>query len=213
MSLFTLIGRVQDGLLLAGSQHDSNELADLKRQAKRIIKNIKSNQSRVSIDAGNYCFHYLISYDIVYLVLVESSYNTGLAFAYLQALDQQFYRHYGDTVYQYDSPWACVSFANEIAKLQTDYINPNSSRNMKRITEELNQVHDIMRENLADIMSRGESLDKIYQDSNKVRDQSIGFKKKAKWANVQAQLQQAAIPCACVSVILLVLLFRYWFNS
>ena len=69
-----------------------------------------------------------------------------------------------------------------------------------------------MRENLADIMSRGNSLESILEDSNKVRDQSMGFKKKAKWINIQAQLQQFAIPCACVSVILLVLLFRYWFS-
>lgn len=110
MSLFTLIGRVQDGLLLTGSQHDSNQLSDLKRQAKRIIKNIKSNQDRVSIDAANYCFHYLISYDIVYLVLVDSSYPTGLAFSYLSELNQQFYQKYGDTVYQFDSPWACNAF-------------------------------------------------------------------------------------------------------
>ena len=110
MSLFTLIGRVQDGLLLAGSQHDSNELRHLKSQAKRIIKNIKSNQNRVSIDAGSYCFHYLISYDIVYIVLVDSTYPTGLAFSYLSELNQQFYEKFGDTVYQFDSPWACVSF-------------------------------------------------------------------------------------------------------
>eukprot|EP01084_Bolivina_argentea_P154577 269437_1 len=212
MSLFSLIGRVQDGLLLAGSQHDSNELSDLKRQAKRILKNIQSKQERVSIDAGNYCFHYLISYDIIYLVLVDSSYPTGLAFSYLEELNQQFYAKYGDSVYQFDSPWAAVSFANDIAKLQTEYINPRTPKNLKRINEELSQVHNIMRENLADIMSRGTSLESILESSNKVRDSSLQFKKKAKWANFQAKLQQYAIPCACVSVILLVLLFRYWFS-
>eukprot|EP01084_Bolivina_argentea_P038983 72055_1 len=182
MSLFSLIGRVQDGLLLSGSQHDSNELPDLKRQAKRVIKNIKSKQARVSIDAGNYCFHYLISYDIVYIVLVDSSYPTGLAFSYLEELNEQFYAKYGDSMYQFDSAWACVSFANDIAKLQTEYINPRTPKNLKRINEELSQVHDIMRENLADIMGRGTALDSILNDSNRVRDQSQGFKKKAKRA-------------------------------
>mmetsp|Transcript_36553 Transcript_36553/g.60143 ORF Transcript_36553/g.60143 Transcript_36553/m.60143 type:complete len:214 (+) Transcript_36553:30-671(+) len=213
MSLFTLIGRVQDGLLLAGSQTNTHELSDLKRQAKRIMKNIKSTQPKVSIDAGNYMFHYLISYDIVYLVLVESSYNTGLAFSYLQELNEQFYQRYGDSMYQFDSAWACVSFANEISKLQAEFINPNSTKNMKRITEELNQVQDIIKENLSDIMSRGQSLEKIFQDSDKVRDQSMGFKKKAKWINTQAALQQYAIPLACISVVLLIIMFRYWFTS
>lgn len=69
-----------------------------------------------------------------------------------------------------------------------------------------------MRENLADIMSRGQSLQSILEDSNKIHDTSLGFKKKAKWANFQQQLQQYAIPCACISVILLVLIFRYWFS-
>ena len=111
MSLFTLIGRVQDGLLLAGSQHDSYELADLKRQAKRILKNIKSSQQKVSIDAGNYIFHYLIERDIVYLVLVDSSYPTGLAFTYLHELFETFDAKHGDSVYGFDSPWACISFS------------------------------------------------------------------------------------------------------
>ena len=110
MSLFTLIGRVQDGLLLSGSQNDSNQLADLKRQAKRIIKNVKSKQDKVSIDAGNYSFHYLVSYDLIYLVLVDSSYPTGLAFSYLHELNTIFYQKYGDSVYQFDSPWSCVAF-------------------------------------------------------------------------------------------------------
>lgn len=96
--------------------------------------------------------------------------------------------------------------------MQRDYINPRTSKNLRRINEELSQVHDIMRENLADIMSRGTSLEKIYESSSQLKDVSAGFKKKAKWINVQAQLQQYAIPCACVSVILLVLLFRYWFS-
>jgi len=168
---------------------------------------------KVSIDAGNYCFHYLVSYDIVYLCLVDSSYPAGLAFTYLQELNDEFYRKYGDSVYQFDSPWSCVAFANGIARLQSEYINPRTPKNLKRINAELGQVQDIMRQNLADIMDRGHSLESILDNSNKIKDTSRGFKKKAKWINVQAQMQQYAIPCVIILIVALVLIFRYWFSS
>ena len=101
--------------------------------------------------------------------------------------------------------------ANEISKLQSDYINPNTTKNLRKINEELNQVQDIMRENLADIMARGQSLDKMMDTSNQIRDSSGKFKKEAKWVNTKAKLQQLALPCACISVIILIVLFRYWF--
>ena len=103
--------------------------------------------------------------------------------------------------------------ANDIAKLQSEYINPRTPKNLKRINEELSEVQDIMRQNLADIMDRGHSLDKIWENSNKIKDSSMGFKKKAKWINIEAQLQQYALPCVVILIIVLVLLFRYWFSS
>ena len=70
MSLYTLIGRVTDGLLLCGTQSNSNENPHLKRHAKRILKNIESKQERVSIKADDSnMYHYYLSYDICYLVL------------------------------------------------------------------------------------------------------------------------------------------------
>ena len=101
--------------------------------------------------------------------------------------------------------------ANEITKLQADFINPNTTRNLRKINAELGQIQDIMKENLADIMSRGQSLDALHETSHKIRDSSGKFKKEAKWVNTKAKLQQMALPCACVSVIILIVLFRYWF--
>merc|ERR1712130_319312 len=142
----------------------------------------------------------------------DSSYPTGLAFSYLHELNSIFYQKYGESVYQYDSPWSCVAFANDIARLQSEYINLRTPKNLTRINNELSEVHDIMRKNLADIIERGHSLESILENSNKVKDSSMGFKKKAKWMNIEAQLRQYAIPCVVIMIILLVLIFRYWFS-
>ena len=69
-----------------------------------------------------------------------------------------------------------------------------------------------MRENLEDIMSRGTTLNSILEDSEKMSDSALKFKKKSQWINIRAQLQQYAIPCACILVIVIVLIFRYWYS-
>lgn len=210
MSLFTLIARSQDGLLLTGTQHDSTQLPELKRQAKRIVKNIKSQQPKVSIDAGKYSFHYLIEYDVCYLVLAENSYPTGLAFCYLEELALSFYAMFGESVYQTDNSWSCMSFVPQLAQIRSEFLNPRAPKNMQRINDKLDEVQDIMRENLSDIMQRGTNLQSMQRDSELLQEESSKFKKGAKYINFQAMMQQYTIPAVIAAVILLLVVFKLY---
>lgn len=51
-----------------------------------------------------------------------------------------------------------INIANELEKIRNEYLNPGTSKNMNKVNEKLNQVQDIMRENISDIISRGTQL-------------------------------------------------------
>mmetsp|Transcript_17967 Transcript_17967/g.22053 ORF Transcript_17967/g.22053 Transcript_17967/m.22053 type:complete len:214 (+) Transcript_17967:43-684(+) len=211
MSLYTLIGRVNDGLLLCGTQSDSNELPNLKRHAKRIIKNIKSKQDRVSINADNqYRFHYYISYDICYIVLAHKSYPTGLAFCYLEDIEDKFFKTYGDKVYGWDTAYQGIKFANEMEQIRLDYLNPRNGKNLKRTNQKLQEIKHIMQSNLNDIISRGQSLDSIQDMSAQLKEGSNKFKKRSKWVTLRQQMEQYIIPIAIVIIIILVIVLRHY---
>ena len=113
MSLFTLIGRVGDGLLLCGTQHDNYEQASLKRQCKQILKSLNNPRHfKVSISADSHYIHYYIDNDICYLTLSEASYPTELAFCYLEDIARTFQYQYGNQVFQYNSSYAAIGFGS-----------------------------------------------------------------------------------------------------
>ncbi|ETO30857.1 hypothetical protein RFI_06264 [Reticulomyxa filosa] len=190
MSLFTLIGRSKDGLLLCGTSGDSNDLPELKKKAKQIIKTAgtgkEDRKERVTINHGDYIFHYYTPRDcgIIYLTLVDSTYPQKLAFSYLDDLHRSFFYKYSQNLYSFDQAYSCIDFAPELDKLRIDYLNPDLPKNVSRIKhmntlgKELEEVTEIMRENISSVMHRGHKLDAIHDTSNRLLDQSLKFKQK-----------------------------------
>ena len=52
-----------------------------------------------------------------------------------------------------------------------------------KVEQELNDVKEIMKTNLNDIMKRGENLDELMEKSKDLSSVSVGFYKKAKKQN------------------------------
>jgi vesicle transport protein SEC22 len=110
-SLFTLVGRVADGMVLVAS-HDDNSLQDLKQQAKRLLKSFKpTSPAKCTIDPnGPYHFCYVIEQGVCYLTLAEKSYPKKLAFQFLEQLAKEFSEAHQAEVARYSRPFAAVAF-------------------------------------------------------------------------------------------------------
>jgi vesicle transport protein SEC22 len=111
MSLFTLIGRVTDGMPLAGTQEHRPEFYDQTQLAKGILKRLNAHSpARCIIESGSCLFYYIIEDYVCYLVLAERSYPGDLAYRYLDEVQRQFSMEHGAQVPTFSRPYAAVSF-------------------------------------------------------------------------------------------------------
>ncbi|KAI8381596.1 Longin-like domain-containing protein [Radiomyces spectabilis] len=213
----TMIGRVSDGLPLAASMDDQQvetELADYKGQAKTVFKRLNANsEPRCSIESGNYVLHYIIEGSVCYLCICDKSYPRKLAFSYLEELAKEFNMSYGNEVEKPGlRPYAFVKFDTFMQKTKRIYQDTRTQSNLTKLNEDLQDVTRIMTKNMEDLLWRGDSLDRMSHISGELKDSAKMFKDKARHLNLQALYRKYGPPVIIASVILFVLLIRYyWF--
>ena len=66
--------------------------------------------SRVSIESDAFVFHYLIEADVCYLTLTDRGYPKKLAYQYLEELQSEFSRLYGQQIENIARPYAFIKF-------------------------------------------------------------------------------------------------------
>eukprot|EP00478_Filoreta_tenera_P003075 GABV01003226.1.p1 GENE.GABV01003226.1~~GABV01003226.1.p1 ORF type:complete len:136 (-),score=14.97 GABV01003226.1:33-440(-) len=131
-NLWTIIGRVVDGMPVAGTQDNAVDMKELKREAKDLLKSFDhTSPSMCSIGAGNYTFHYVIENGVCYLALTETSYPRRLVFDFLSAVQKEFEAQHGHEVHQYSRPYAATTFSPVLKKLRNSFLDPRSPETSK----------------------------------------------------------------------------------
>jgi vesicle transport protein SEC22 len=168
MALFTLITRVSDGMpFMESTECPSQQIKD---QAKSIAKRLDAHSAtRLRIDCGGQQITYLLEEGLCFLVVTDTSYPQRLTLSYLISLHKAFTQHMRD---QDGDSWrarldTCASAyayqgftSAKLVQLRRDYADPSSKSNAARLTEELQDVHSIMRKNIQEVLQRGENLDR-----------------------------------------------------
>lgn len=200
----------------------SNEKMELfKSQAKQLLKKLNSRSTaKMSIESNPYVFHYMIDQGICYLTLTEKSYPKRLAFLFLEEISKDFEAdlrdEYGDdwlrTVETVGRQYAFIKFDRVIQRKRKDYIDPNSSANMRKLNDDLQSIHNIMRKTIDDVLDRGNKLDDVSEISKNLASESKKYKWGAKQLSFQALLKQWAplIAIVVLAVIVLVVRFVYY---
>jgi len=198
---------------LAASVDDEqteSALQEQKQQAKLVFRRITSNaEPRCSIESGPYTLHYLISDNIMYLVIADKSYPRKLAFSYLDELSKEFWTNYGPKVEGTRKPYAFAgfdTFMSKTVRLYQDTRNVAGGSNLDQLNDELQDVTRIMTKNMEELLWRGDSLDRMSHLSTSLRSESEKYRKAARNVNVQALIRQYA-PVAAIVFILLVVIF------
>ncbi|KAH9843979.1 protein transport protein Sec22 [Rhodofomes roseus] len=230
----TLVVRASDALPLAASVDDEqteHALQEHKQQAKLIFRRITPNaEPRCSIESAQYTLHYLISDNVVYLVIADKSYPRKLAFSYLDELSKEFATSYGAKVDTARKPYAFGGFDTFMGKTTRLYqdtrtANAAGSSNLDRLNDDLQDVTRIMTKNMEELLWRGDSLDSTCSTlseltmccnalhssgmshlSSSLRSESEKYRKAARNINIQAMLRQYA-PIGAVIFILIILLW------
>lgn len=218
------IARVTDGLILVASM-DNNSTGEkmelFKSQAKQLLKKLNPRSaSKMSIESNPYIFHYMIDQGICYLTLTERNYPKRLAFLFLEEISRDFESdlrvEYGDewlrTVETVGRQYAFIKFDRVIQKKRRDYSDPNSSSNMKKLNDDLQSIHNIMRKTIDDVLDRGNKLDDVQTISKNLSSESKKYKWGAQQMSAMALMKQWAPLAAIVLLAVIVLVVRYYMS-
>jgi vesicle transport protein SEC22 len=111
-------------------------------------------------------------------------------------------------------PFQFIHYDPIIQKKQRDYRDGNSNNKTKnpnsQLTDDLHEIHTIMRKNIDEILNRGEKLDHVSNMSQELRSKSKDFKWGTKKLTLQARFQQYG-PVAIGIIIVLAILYVKFF--
>jgi vesicle transport protein SEC22 len=95
---------------------------------------------------------------VCYLTLTNKTYSSKMAFSFLKEIQQEFITVHGNEISTAERPYAFINFENFITKTKLIYQDSRTSVNIKLLKEELNEVQDVMKKNIEEVIGRGEKL-------------------------------------------------------
>ncbi len=220
--LVTFVARLSDGLPLVASLAQCHENLDVqKKQAKEILRNLNMRSvSKMSIETSQgKIFHYLIQQSICYLTLTEQSYPKRLAFLYLEEIADVFVEFlssngsggdYLQIVETTARPYAFIQADPLIQRKQREFIDPKSTVNSNKLNQDLSDIQSIMRQNITQVLDRGEKLENVSQISSNLMSESKKFKWGAKKLNWWAKVHTYAPVVAIVFCVMVVLYLKFF---
>eukprot|EP00923_Selenidium_pygospionis_P059489 GHVN01104695.1.p1 GENE.GHVN01104695.1~~GHVN01104695.1.p1 ORF type:complete len:229 (-),score=30.25 GHVN01104695.1:257-943(-) len=222
MCELTFVARQTDGLILTetwGSAMQNRQLGPFKNQAKEILKRMATAPPRSSYESDPYVFHCIARDGIVYMTLCAKSYPDRLAFIFLEEIESAFEdelkRTFGTHSVDYRSnietiekPYFFIKFDKVIQRQKLEYEDPKSHKSLVKLKQSLHEVTAIMRQNIDEIVQRGENLEVTSQRAASLRVQSGQFRSVTQKLSFQAMLQKYAPLLAIVLVMVLVLVWK-----
>jgi len=207
-NLVTFIGRVSDGMFLVATLDSGHEVEDLERHAKRIIRALSTNSpSKCTITAGPFFYHYMIENGVCYLTAVDKSFPKRLAFLYLEELCREFEQDFAADVPLFSRPYQAINFDPKMNRIRREYIDPHSTKHLQKLNTDLSEIHNIMVENIQEVLRRGENLENVQMRTSHLLSESKKFEKSSKYIRLQ-HLWKTWAPI--ISLCLIVLFFVYW---
>ena len=156
----------------------------LKFHSRLVIERVaKDTHAQVSLEKG-ICYAIANSDKIGLTMICDEEYPKRVAIDFLlkihadfktfiaeKKLDLNLYTNDTDVKYDY--------IANEIE----DWQDPSKKDNLMKLQSEINDVADIMRQNLNELLKREENLESLMQKSSDLSATSVSFYKQAKKTN------------------------------
>jgi vesicle transport protein SEC22 len=218
--LLTFISRSTDGLILCESWDDSDpSLISVKQEAKKLLQSLKNAPSRCVIDSKNVVFFYIIEFNTVFLTCTTKNFNKQKAFSFLEEISKLFQEEIqrlatssGLTLQSYvdgiTKPYFFITFDRTIQKKKKELESaPNA---MASVTTTIQEVNQIMRKSLDEMLQRGEALEDVGRKADDLKAASMKFAKQAKIANLKALMRDYGAYAAIVAVFLLVFYFAFF---
>jgi len=117
---------------------------------------------------------------------------------------------HGKEVDSVDRPYPFLSFDKFIQQTAKIYSDSRNS-NLQKISEELKDVHDIMKKNIQEIFDRGNKLNDLHDKGNDILINSQKLKSTSQYANRWHYWRTYSPIIIVFIIVILVIFFRFYF--
>ena len=156
-------------------------------------------------------FHYIIEQSVCFMTIVESTFNSKVAFHYLDDLQKEFWQSHGEHFRSVNNErlrafHMQIKFERFVEKTKSVYLDSRSSHHLAKLNEDLSSTVDVMKTTVDAMMTRGNSLDGLSKASSDIVAGSRQFKSSAQELEFALKLKQFA-PVALMLFLLLLLIY------
>lgn len=131
------------------------------------------------------CYCWTTTDGISATVCCDNEYPERAAFIMLNKLMMDFREQFkGTGVIENAKSDNAVKFA-PLEKYLQEWQNPHQADKLLQVEKQLQEVNEIMRKNMKDLMARGETIEDLMEKSKDLSTASVSFYKKAKKANTR----------------------------
>lgn len=175
--IFSVIAKDKDKVLVSYSEYSGN----FEQNTIILLKHVKL-ESRVTIEYGEYNFHYINQKSLTFLCMVKSDYPKKASFCYLDELVESFNDKYSEEEisqakpYQFQKEFECI-----IKDKQLNYnVNMEKEDQIQRLKEYVKEYARNVVEAEEQLTQRGEFLKKMQIKVEKFSSESRNYYKSSK---------------------------------
>lgn len=159
---------------------------------EQIIKNIPSNNHKLTYAHGNYLIHFISEDRIIYMCITDDEFERARAFMFLAEVKRRFLMQYGLQAATAISYAMNTEFSPILAYEMKHYSDANEFDAISRVHGQIDELKDIMVKNIENVTARGERLELLVNKTENLRDTSVSFRKTSRnlaramfWNNIK----------------------------
>lgn len=143
-------------------------------------KIIKKNDTRMTFNYEQFCFHYIFDNTITYFCITKNVFDQVKAFKFLVRIKHKFERQYQQRVHT-ALPFAFhAEFLPTLAIETKRYSENLSFEKINEIQEQIDETRQILCEDIDRLVDRGESLHLLVDKSDQMSSASMTFKQQSR---------------------------------
>lgn len=180
--------------------------------ALRILEKTPPEDTRISYAQDQHMYHVLVSDGITFLAMAEEAVGRRLPFAFLDDVSGRFLAAHGAAAREAVAYELNTEFSPVLRARADFYSSDPAADTINRVRGEISQVKDVMIENIAKVLDRGEKLDLLVDKTELLQGEALAFRREASrarrvmwWKNVKMWFVMAGVVGAIIMVMVMMM--------
>eukprot|EP01094_Clydonella_sp_ATCC50884_P012143 TRINITY_DN2205_c0_g1_i1.p2 TRINITY_DN2205_c0_g1~~TRINITY_DN2205_c0_g1_i1.p2 ORF type:complete len:234 (-),score=61.86 TRINITY_DN2205_c0_g1_i1:197-856(-) len=160
---------------------------------RRLLSKLQQESgARMSYVYDQHVFHYKMDDALIYLCMADQGFGRRLPFAYLDDIQTRWKSMFGDRGRTAPSMGMNSDFSRTL-RTQMEFYNTNPAADkVKEVTEQLDEVKNVMSQNIEKVLNRGERIELLVDKTSHLEASSNTFRKRSeslKWAMIMKNVK------------------------